>query len=61
MTTLGGRDLYPDVLTRVASGRNPRRHPDERRRKVRFGVAGVLPDATGPGQPDILPAKRVAR
>jgi aminoglycoside 6'-N-acetyltransferase I len=59
MTTVGGVDLYPDVLGHLARIRNLRRHPFEFYLKVGFTVVGVLPDANGPGKPDIYMAKRV--
>ncbi len=60
-TTLGGRDLYPDLLTRLADIANLGRHPCAFYRKVGFSLAGVCPDANGWGQPDIYLAKRVCR
>ena len=59
MTTLGGADLYPNVLGHLAALRNLRRHPYEFYRKLGFVVVGVVPDANGFGKPDILMAKRV--
>lgn len=60
-TTLGGVDLYPHVWEHVARIRNLRGHPYEFYQKCGFHIVGVLPDANGPGRPDILMAKRVAR
>jgi aminoglycoside 6'-N-acetyltransferase I len=34
---------------------------DEFYRKLGFVIVGVVPDANGPGKPDILMAKRVGR
>ena len=59
MTTLGGQDLYPDVLERLAGIRNLKGHPYEFYQKVGFVLIGVMPDANGPGKPDIYMAKRV--
>ncbi len=59
MTTLGGLNLYPDVLEHLAALRNLRRHPYEFYQKLGFVVVGVVPDANGFGKPDILMAKRV--
>ena len=59
MTTLGGVDLYPDVLEHLAGLRNLRGHPYEFYQKLGFAVVGVVPDANGFGKPDILMAKRV--
>jgi aminoglycoside 6'-N-acetyltransferase I len=58
-TSLGGVDLYPDVLAQLAAVRSLKRHPFEFYRKLGFVVVGVLPDANGFGKPDIWMAKRV--
>jgi aminoglycoside 6'-N-acetyltransferase I len=59
MTSLGGVDLYPDVWEQIAKIRNLRGHPYEFYQKCGFAIVGVVPDANGPGKPDILLAKRV--
>jgi aminoglycoside 6'-N-acetyltransferase I len=59
MTSLSGVDLYPDVWEHVADIRNLRRHPFEFYKKLGYFIVGVVPDANGPGKPDILMAKRV--
>ncbi|MFN8475498.1 MAG: GNAT family N-acetyltransferase [Anaerolineae bacterium] len=59
MTTLGGVDLYPDVLSHLARIRNLRGHPYEFYQKCGYVIVGVVPDANGFGKPDILMAKRV--
>ena len=59
LTTLGGTDLYPNVLEHLASIRNLRFHPYEFYQKLGFVIVGVIPDANGLGKPDILMAKRV--
>jgi aminoglycoside 6'-N-acetyltransferase I len=59
MTSLAGVDLYPDPLRHLASIRNLRNHPYEFYQKLGFVIVGVLPDANGPGKPDIYLAKRV--
>jgi aminoglycoside 6'-N-acetyltransferase I len=61
MTSLADTDLYPDVLGHLARLTNLRRHPFEFYRKQGFVVVGVIPDANGPGKPDILLAKRVGK
>jgi aminoglycoside 6'-N-acetyltransferase I len=58
-TTLGGVDLYPHVWEHISQIRNLRRHPFEFYQKAGFSIVGVVPDANGPGKPDILMAKRV--
>lgn len=59
MTSLADTDLYPDVPGHLARLTNLRRHPFEFYQKQGFTVVGVIPDANGPGKPDILMAKRV--
>jgi aminoglycoside 6'-N-acetyltransferase I len=59
LTTLAGVDLYPDVFTHLTRIRNLRNHPYEFYQKVGFVLVGVIPDANGPGKPDIWMAKRV--
>lgn len=59
MTTLSGVDLYPDVWGHVARIRNLKGHPYEFYRKLGYKITGVVPDANGPGKPDILMSKRV--
>ena len=58
-TSLGGIDLYPDVLGHIAQIRNLNNHPYEFYQKVGFTIVGVIPDANGFGKPDIMMAKRV--
>jgi len=58
-TSLSDADLYPNPLERLASIENPGRHPYEFYRSCGFSLVGVIPDANGPGKPDILMAKRV--
>jgi aminoglycoside 6'-N-acetyltransferase I len=58
-TTLGGANLYPDVLDKLAHIRNIKGHPFAFYLKMGFVLAGVVPDANGRGKPDILMAKRI--
>jgi aminoglycoside 6'-N-acetyltransferase I len=60
MTTLSGVELYPDVWTHIRNIRNLRSHPFEFYQKCGYVIVGVVPDANGPGKPDILMAKRVS-
>jgi aminoglycoside 6'-N-acetyltransferase I len=60
-TTLAGKDLYPNVWDHVTNIRNLKDHPFEFYKKCGFHIVGVLPDANGPGKPDIFLAKRVRR
>ncbi|MGH7501613.1 MAG: GNAT family N-acetyltransferase [Longimicrobiales bacterium] len=59
LTSIGGVDLYPGVLDKVARLENLRRHPFGFYLRVGFEVVGVVPDANGYGRPDIMMAKRV--
>ena len=59
MTTLGGLDLYPDVWPHVADIKNVKGHPYEFYQKLGYVIVGVIPDANGPGKPDIYMAKRM--
>jgi aminoglycoside 6'-N-acetyltransferase I len=59
LTTLAGKDLYPDVLGAAAQVEAQRGHPLGFYLKMAYVVVGVIPDANGPGKPDILMAKRV--
>lgn len=61
MTSLGGVDLYDNLLEKIASIRNLKGHPYEFYQKLGFAIVGVIPDANGPGKPDILMAKRVSK
>lgn len=61
MTTLAGVNLYPDVWEHVAQIKNLRGHPYEFYQKLGFVIVGVLPDANGPGKPDIYMAKPLHR
>jgi aminoglycoside 6'-N-acetyltransferase I len=58
MTTLSGVDLYPNVLEHLANMKNLRGHPYEFYQKLGFSIIGAMPDANGPGKPDIYMAKR---
>lgn len=58
-TSLGGADLYPDVLGALGRIQNLRGHPFTFYQRAGFVLVGVIPDANGFGRPDILMAKRV--
>lgn len=58
-TSLGDADLFPDPLAALARITNRGRHPYEFYLSCGFSLVGVIPDANGPGKPDILMAKRV--
>jgi aminoglycoside 6'-N-acetyltransferase I len=57
-SSAGGVDLWPDPLVHAAR-LAPGSHPAGFYRRVGFAVIGLLPDANGPGKPDILMAKRL--
>ncbi len=60
LTSLSHTDLYPDPWPHIASIRNSGGHPYEFYQKQGFVIIGVMPDANGPGKPDIYMAKRVS-
>lgn len=60
MTSLSGVDLYADVPRHIRELRDlGREHPFLFYRRLGFVVTGVLPDANGPGKPDIFMSRRV--
>lgn len=59
MTSLASVDLYPNPLEHLANIRNFKDHPYSFYQKMGFVLSGVLPDANGPGKPDIFLVKRV--
>jgi len=61
MTTLSGVNLYEDLPGHIARIGNLKGHPYEFYQKCGFVIAGVVPDANGPGKPDILMAKRIVQ
>jgi aminoglycoside 6'-N-acetyltransferase I len=62
MTSLSGVDLYSDLPRHIAQLRDlGRGHPFLFYRKLGFVVTGVMPDANGPGRPDIYMSKPVQR
>jgi aminoglycoside 6'-N-acetyltransferase I len=58
-TSLGGVDLYPDPLEKLAAISSQHQHPFGFYQKLGFVLAGVLPDANGWGKPDIFLSKRL--
>jgi aminoglycoside 6'-N-acetyltransferase I len=59
-TSLGGVDVYPEVLQQAANIKNLRRHAFGFYQKMGYVVVGLIPDANGFGKPDILMAKRIS-
>ena len=60
-TSIGGVDLYPNVLENLSKIRNLRQHPFEFYQKLGYEITGVIPDANGYGKPDIIMCKRVSK
>lgn len=60
MTSLGGARLFPGVLEHLRQIKNLRNHPYEFYLKLGFEIVGVMPDANGPGKPDIYMAMPLA-
>lgn len=58
-TSLGGIELYPNLLENLVKIENLKRHPFEFYRKLGYEICGVIPDANGFGKPDILMCKRI--
>ncbi|MFL5735114.1 MAG: GNAT family N-acetyltransferase [Chloroflexia bacterium] len=58
-TTLSSVDLYTNTWEQIANIKNLNHHPYEFYQKLGFTIIGVLPDANGPGKPDIYMAKRL--
>jgi len=60
MTSLTGVDLYTDVPRHIRELRDlGRGHPFLFYLRLGFVVTGVMPDANGPGKPDIYMSKPV--
>ena len=57
-TSAGGVELFPDVLSHARRLR-VFDHPAGFYLRMGFEVIGLIPDANGPGKPDILMAKQV--
>ncbi|MBX6342845.1 MAG: GNAT family N-acetyltransferase [Thermomicrobiaceae bacterium] len=58
-TSAASVDLFPGVLGHAARLRVVGSHPLDFYRRLGFVVIGLLPDANGPGRPDIWLAKRL--
>jgi aminoglycoside 6'-N-acetyltransferase I len=58
-TSLGGVDLYSALPDAFHSVRSWGHHPLPFYRRLGFHVIGVMPDANGPGRPDIFLGKRL--
>jgi aminoglycoside 6'-N-acetyltransferase I len=60
MTSLSNVDVYKDPWDKIKSIRNLKRHPFEFYQKMGYVITGIVPDANGPGKPDIIMSKRVS-
>jgi len=58
-TSLGGVDLYSALPAAFNEVRSWGHHPLPFYRRLGFHVIGVMPDANGPGRPDIFLGKRL--
>ncbi|HEY6088963.1 MAG TPA: GNAT family N-acetyltransferase [Gemmatimonadaceae bacterium] len=58
-TSLGGIDLYSLLPEALGTVRSWGRHPLPFYLRLGFQVIGVMPDANGPGRPDIFLGKRL--
>lgn len=58
-TSLGGLDLYPTLPGAFNDVKSWGRHPLPFYRRLGFQIIGVMPDANGPGRPDIFLGKRL--
>lgn len=60
MTTLASADLWNGgLLAALQNIRNVKNHPYGFYERLGYIITGVVPDANGPGKPDILMAKRL--
>ena len=59
MTTLAGVDLWSDPWAHIQAIRDLKGHPFAFYQRLGYQIVGVLPDANGPGKPDIFMAKRL--
>jgi len=58
-TSLFGVDLYDNLWDKIRNIQNYKNHPYSFYEKLGYAIIGVMPDANGPGQPDIYMAKRL--
>ncbi len=59
MTSLSSADLYDSTWERIRAVQNFKNHPYSFYQRCGFTITGVLPDANGPGKPDIFMSKRL--
>ncbi len=58
-TNLYGVELFPDPLAKLAAIAPADGHPYLFYKRAGFAVVGIIPDANGPGCPDIFMAKKL--
>jgi aminoglycoside 6'-N-acetyltransferase I len=58
-TSLGGIDLYPALPSAFGTVRSWGHHPLPFYLRLGFHIIGVMPDANGPGRPDIFLGKKI--
>ena len=58
-TSLGKIDLYPVLPNALDTPRSWGRHPLPFYLRLGFHIIGVMPDANGPGRPDIFLGKKI--
>lgn len=59
VTTLGRRDIWSDPLGALRDVQTLERHPLDFYTRLGFTVCGVIPDANGPGKPEIYLARPI--
>lgn len=57
LTSLAGRSLFPDPLAPMTRFIPPASHPSAFLRRLGFALTGVVPEAAGPGRPELWFAK----
>lgn len=60
-TSLSQTDLFEDMFAKIEGIQNLNRHPYEFYQKMGYRIVGVIPDANGPGKPDIYMAKKITK
>lgn len=58
-TSLGGIDVYPNPLLHLTTFQSSQHHAGGFYLAQQFHLCGIIPDANGPGKPDILFARRI--
>jgi aminoglycoside 6'-N-acetyltransferase I len=53
LTSLSGRSLFPDPLAPMTRFVPPASHPSRFLQRMGFALTGVLPEAAGPGRPEL--------